>query len=89
MKPDRALYAGMLAARRPSSRKHTHSVVDLGASEPADILNLRADTLWTAEENERLVDQVCSKVVGLTISGQRKVLPGTLQGRAETVEAGQ
>ena len=49
----------------------SHSVIDLRAAKSTNVLDLCTDTLRATEENERLVDEVCTKIVGLSVSGKR------------------
>ena len=78
-----------LGSARGAERGHaggTHAVVDVGVSDPAEVLDACCDRCRAAKEHEGLVDRVRREVVREAARGGRHVLPRALENRAVTVE---
>ena len=67
----------------------THGIINIGVSYAAQVLNKSRQSLGTAEENKRLIDEMCSEIECQASCGERLVPPCPLQRWPIAVETGE
>lgn len=75
-----------VAIKGKTEKRHAHSIVDLFATDPADILLEGGKLCGPTEEHENLVEGVRCKVVHKPVGIERKVLPRPFELHAEAVK---
>ncbi len=69
-----------------TGKGNAHGIVDIFATDPADVLLEGGELGGAAEEHEDLVDGVRREVVHEPVPVEGEVLPCPLEFRAETIE---
>ena len=67
----------------------THGIINFWASYAAQVLNKSRQSLGMAEENECLIDEMCSEIECQASCRERLVLPRPLQSWPIAVETGE